>query len=411
VTRRALDVGIVGCGTAGAAASVFLARAGHRVTLFERVDDPRPIGAGIVLQPTGQAVLGALGLREQIVSRGARIDRLRVVTPGGRRVMNLVYEDFDPTMFGVGVHRGALFASLFAAVAREPVDLRLGVSIERLTRVAHDRVAVLDTHGRRHGPYDLVVVADGSRSQLRAASPARVSPYAWGALWSVVDDPEQIFQGELHQVVRGTSTMLGFLPTGFGPEQSHTTPLVSVYWSLRGDRVEELLAGGLDAWKGQVLSYAPHAEPILDRIASREQVLFTSYQHVSMSRWASHDVVYVGDAAHSMSPQLGQGCNLALVDAWTLAASLATHDDVASALCAYVGARSDHLRFYQFATRALTPFFQSDLTPLGWVRDVGMGTAHRFRFFNRLMTASMCGTMTGLLSRLPLPGSQPAARG
>ncbi len=411
MTRRALDVGIVGCGTAGAAAAIFLARAGHRVTLFERVDDPRPIGAGIVLQPTGQAVLGALGLREAVVSRGARLDRLRVVTSRGRPVVNLVYEKFDPTMFGVGVHRGALFASLFAAVAREPVDLRLGVSIDRLSRVSHDRVAIVDSHGRRHGPYDLVVVADGSRSQLRAAVPARVSPYAWGALWSVVDDPEQLFRGELHQVVRGTSTMLGFLPTGFGPEASHTTPLVSVYWSLRGDRVEPLLEHGLDAWKREVLSYAPHAEPILDRIASREQVLFTSYQHVEMSRWATHDVVFVGDAAHSMSPQLGQGCNLALVDAWTLAASIAAHDDVASALRAYVGARSDHLRFYQFATRALTPFFQSDITALGWVRDFGMGTAQSFPFFNRMMTASMCGTMTGLVSRLPLPTPHAASSG
>jgi 2-polyprenyl-6-methoxyphenol hydroxylase-like FAD-dependent oxidoreductase len=403
VTKRALDVGIVGCGTAGAATAIFLARAGHRVTLFERVDDPRPIGAGIVLQPTGQAVLGALGLRDHVVSRGARLDQLRVVRPSGAPVVKLVYETFDPTMFGVGVHRGALFASLFAAVVREPVDLRLGVSIDRLARIAHDRVAVDDSHGNRHGPYDLVVVADGARSQLRAAVPARVSPYEWGALWSVVDDPEGLFRGELLQIVRGTSTMLGFLPTGFGPEASHTTPLVSVYWSLRGDRAEALLEHGLDAWKRQVLSYAPQAEAILDRIASREQVLFTSYQHVAMSRWATHDVVYVGDAAHAMSPQLGQGCNLALVDAWTLADSIGAHDDVASALRAYVGARSDHLRFYQFATRALTPFFQSDVTPLGWVRDYGMGTAQRFSFFNRMMTASMCGTMTGVLSRLKLP--------
>ena len=72
------DIGIVGCGTAGAAASLFLARAGHRVTVYERVADPGPVGAGITLQPTGQMVLARLGLLAPILERAARIDRLQI---------------------------------------------------------------------------------------------------------------------------------------------------------------------------------------------------------------------------------------------------------------------------------------------------------------------------------------------
>src|SRR4051812_31442322 len=73
---EALRIGVVGAGTAGAAAAILLARAGHAVTLFERVATPGPVGAGITLQPTGQAVLARLGLLEPIVARATRLDGL-----------------------------------------------------------------------------------------------------------------------------------------------------------------------------------------------------------------------------------------------------------------------------------------------------------------------------------------------
>ena len=65
----ALDVAIIGAGTAGSAAALLLARAGHQVTVYERVATPGPVGAGISLQPTGQAVLARLGLLAPILAR------------------------------------------------------------------------------------------------------------------------------------------------------------------------------------------------------------------------------------------------------------------------------------------------------------------------------------------------------
>ena len=75
--RRALivrlQVGVVGCGVAGQAAAILLADAGHAVTVFERFAEPRPIGAGLLLQPTGLAVLRELGLADAAMARGARV--------------------------------------------------------------------------------------------------------------------------------------------------------------------------------------------------------------------------------------------------------------------------------------------------------------------------------------------------
>ena len=73
---RFLDIAIAGAGPAGLAAALYLKRAGHRVTIFERFDKPAPVGSGLILQPTGLTVLDDLGLLAEIRALGSRIDRL-----------------------------------------------------------------------------------------------------------------------------------------------------------------------------------------------------------------------------------------------------------------------------------------------------------------------------------------------
>ncbi len=73
---RGLDIGIAGCGIGGLAAALLLARDGHRVRLYERFDAPRPIGSGLIVQPTGLAVLDRLGLAGALAAAAAPIHRL-----------------------------------------------------------------------------------------------------------------------------------------------------------------------------------------------------------------------------------------------------------------------------------------------------------------------------------------------
>ena len=135
-----------------------------------------------------------------------------------------------------------------------------------------------------------------------------------------------------------------------------------------------------------------------------------SYFDVDMPRWHGDRVVLLGDCAHATSPQLGQGCNLALCDAAALADAIATHENVHDALDAYTHARREHLAFYQLATRALTPLFQSDYAPLGVLRDFLTPIATTIPFVRREMLRSMAGTKTGWLwgsmdTRMPITGS------
>lgn len=406
--KRALDVGVIGCGTAGAAAALFLRKAGHRVTVYERVPEPKAVGAGIMLQPTGQAVLSLLGLRESVVARAEPLESLRCETLQRRQLFKLNYASLPGGHRGYGLHRGALFERLFEAVKGSGATLRTGVEVVDL--VATEDNAGLwfaQPDGGRLGPHELCVVADGSRSQLRDDTSIRKSmrPYPWGAIWCVLDDPEGHFTRGLHQVLDGTRRMVGALPTGLGPGE-HTGPRkVSVFYSVRHDRAEAWKARGLDACKRELRQFIPALDAVLDQVVAPEQLVFTRYQDVAMFPWNTDRVVYLGDAAHAMSPQLGQGANLALMDAMVLADSIAAEDEPARALGRYSRTRRSNLGFYALATRWLTPWFQSDLTALGWARDLGFPLGMRLPGMERLMVKVMTGLAqgTGLGRPMSLP--------
>ena len=127
MSLRIRDVGVVGCGFAGSATALFLARAGHRVTVYERAPEPAAVGAGILLQPSGLAVLQRLGLLEQVLARGARIDSLCCRTERGVTLFELVYQRLAVDIFGLGMHRGALFELLFGELKTAGVRVHTGV--------------------------------------------------------------------------------------------------------------------------------------------------------------------------------------------------------------------------------------------------------------------------------------------
>ena len=398
---RAMRIGIVGAGTAGAAAGILLARAGHDITVFERVSNPGPIGAGITIQPTGQAALARLGLLDDVIARGARIDRLHIDRPGKRALIDLPYAAVDPSLYGIGTHRGNLFASLFATLGASGAQVRCGIGIARCELDATGRWLVGED-GARHGPFDLAIAADGAVCALHDChGKVRATPYPWGAVWLVAPDPGGFTDARtIHQLVDGPRHMLGILPTGLAPGTDER--VVSLFWSMRADRVDAWRAAGVGPWRDQVLRLEPRAEPILDRVTDLGGVLFARYYDVAMWPWHRERLVYLGDAAHGTSPQLGQGANLALIDAVELADAIAAHPDVATALAAYSAARRRHLAYYQFMTRALTPFFQGDSRFLGWIRDRVFPTSKWLRYLRYRMVRTMCGIDRGLV-RSPIP--------
>lgn len=399
---KPLDVGVVGAGFAGAAAALFLAERGHDVTLYEEAAHPEPVGAGILMQPSGLAVLADLGLLSGALERGSRVASLVCRTPSGRAVLDLSYRDLEPDWFGLGMHRGALFELLHGQLSLRGVKLVTGASVQA-SRLTQSGIRPRLGDGVELGEHHLLVVADGARSALRRALPeASAAPYPWGALWFVGQDPDEIFAGSLQQVADGTTTLLGFLPCGRGPRRAGEVPLVSLFWSVP---VADFARRDFDLarWKELVLRLEPRAEALLAQIQDARQLLPASYFDVVLPRFHAERLVFIGDAAHATSPQLGQGTNLALEDARTLAACVSGCRELADGLARFSALRLAHVRYYQRASWGLTPFFQSDFALLSAPRDLLLGQLCRFPPTARLMLKTLAGVQTGFLGRtLPL---------
>ncbi len=186
---------------------------------------------------------------------------------------------------------------------------------------------------------------------------------------------------------------------------------VSLFWSVRCSDGERWPASGLESLKQAMRDLTAKVEPLLDQLCDPSQVLFAAYRDVRMrGRWHEGRVVLIGDAGHAMSPQLGQGANLALLDAWTLARSLDERSDVHAALARYSARRRAHLRFYAIASRRLTPLFQADREALAAPRDLLLAPAGKVPWLGRQMVTTLAGAKTGPFSTLT-PGELPDACG
>ena len=94
-----------------------------------------------------------------------------------------------------------------------------------------------------------------------------------------------------------------------------------------------------------------------------------SYDHHTLSLPFGERLVFIGDSAHSTSPQLGQGANMALLDVMALTEALEKHKELPEAFAAYARARRLHVKLYQALSRVFTPFYQSDSAVLPLMRD------------------------------------------
>ncbi|QRI65398.1 FAD-dependent monooxygenase [Shinella sp. PSBB067] len=400
---KPLDIGIAGAGPAGLAAALFLARAGHRVELIERFERPSPVGSGLLMQPTGLTVLDALGLSPAIHALGNRIDRLHGADArSGRTVLDVRYDALAGGRYGLAVHRAALFSTLHDAVVAQGLPIRTGITLAKAeTRQA--RTALHDPDGDIVGDYDLVIDATGARSQLAADSVVapRVKELLWGAFWATLDcegiahDPRA-----LSQRYDAAKVMIGVLPVGRAHPGEGAK--AAFFWSLRTADADAVKRAGLARWKAGIADYWPETVPFLDQITDWEQMTLARYAHRTTLPPHADGIVFIGDSAHSTSPQLGQGANMALLDAAALAHALSAAGSVEEALAAYAGARHRHVRLFQLLSYAFTPFYQSDSRSIAWLRDRLVATVAKIPPAPQILAAIVSGTLADPFTRAGL---------
>ena len=385
-----MKIGVVGSGICGLASATHLARDGHNVTILERFDSPRPLGAGLLLQPSGLAALETLDLRKEAERRGAIIHRLYGTTPNRRTVLDLRYSDGQPGDIGIGIHRASLFNLLLDAARQAGVSWKTGQDV---TRIVDAERGVIATSENGEQAFDLVMICDGAHSTLRRQICPDASDrlYPWGALWRIAREPDGKREGDLEQVYNGCKIMAGLLPVGDNPADPEGRPGVSFFWSIRHDAIPEWRERGLEAFKTELNALWDKAGLVNQDVSDPDAYAHAQYRDVRCSYWQKGRIIMLGDAAHGMSPQLGQGANLALEDARDLASQLRDDAPLTNAMPSFRKSRMPGTRYYAWASWLLTPVFQSESKILGWLRDLLFGLGCRLPGIRGWMAWTLAG--------------------
>ena len=327
VQRRHAE--IAGGGFAGLTAAVALAQRGWSVRVHERAPEMRAFGAGIWVWENGLRVLQALGVREAVLEgahyppiwerrdrHDALIDRF-ALSGSGVSVVCLV--------------RQHLHGSIHAAAEKAGVDL-----VTESECVDADPAGVLVLADGRRLPADLVVAADGVRSRIRDSLSLvkRRRLHDEGAIRLVLPpapaDDTTLNPDDRVKVIEwwGDQRNMLYTPCGDG--------VVYLCMTARtGDSRAKAIPVDKEAWTRSF----PHLEGMFARIGDEGR--WDRFETLRLTRWSVGKVAVIGDAAHSMTPGLGQGMGMAISNALALAvaADAATEGSIASALSDWESSR------------------------------------------------------------------------
>jgi 2-polyprenyl-6-methoxyphenol hydroxylase-like FAD-dependent oxidoreductase len=318
---------VAGGGIGGLTAAIALRRAGFEVRVFERAEEIREIGSGIAISPNAVAALRRIGLDRAVIEAGVTAERLDLYSARGASLARLSPRTLGPEIDApfVCIHRATLQRVLLEALGQEVVETGCeAVGCETET----DGVTLLLGDGRRV-PGAVLVGADGLRSRVRAEVLGDGEPlYAGYTAWRAVTPPGFLPRPTATSETWGRGHRFGIVPL----------PGDRVYWYATSNAP----AGRRDepgALKDALLRvFAAWHPPIAELITAtpEEAILRTDILHRRpVRRWGKGRITLLGDAAHPLTPNLGQGACLAIEDAVVLADCLRAATDPAGALKHY----------------------------------------------------------------------------
>lgn len=353
-----MRVAVIGAGIGGLTAAAGLGADGHEVVVYERRDEPGAVGAGLTLFGNAFGALDAIGLGDTVrqVSSDA-IARMRAGqrTPSGDWLVSMP-SAMVPTLRSL--HRGQLHRAL--AEALPAGSLRLGQS----ATAAGDGqpVVIVDRAEER---FDLVIAADGLRSDARALLGLdRGVRYAGYTAWRGVTGSDVDVGGEAGETW-GRGCIFGIVPL----------PDERVYWFA----TESTAAGQhADDEPGQNEHSAVRERfghwhpPILACIDATPSGAVLRHDIYDLARLPASFVkgrtVLLGDAAHAMTPNLGQGAGQAIEDAATLTLLL-RGGDLDAALSTYDALRRKRTRAIWRQSRQMGKVAQASHPVGSGIRD------------------------------------------
>lgn len=346
---RALPIVIIGAGIGGLTAAIALRRAGFPVVVYERAAQLTTVGAGLTIQPNALIALRALGLDEHVLNAGAKLSTFGLLRMDGRALSQLPPAEGKALLAQagaplVGIHRATLHQLLIEALGKDVVHLdRACVGYEQQA----DSVRVRFADGTQIES-SLLIGADGLRSVVRQQLIGDGEPlYAGYTSWRGVTSDRCGFAADFGGELLGRGQRFGGCAIDGG----------RFYWfavanAPAGEREPSTQTGkaqliaryaGWDPRVSALIQSTPEHAILRTDIADRQP----------LQRWGEARVTLLGDAAHPMTPNLGQGACQAIEDAVVLAAQLQSAQSPQAGLRAYEAARRGRANGAVIAARRL----------------------------------------------------------
>jgi 2-polyprenyl-6-methoxyphenol hydroxylase-like FAD-dependent oxidoreductase len=326
--HRVRRVLITGGGIGGLVAAIALQREGIAVSVFEHVEELVEVGAGLTLWANALRAIHKIGLTDMLETVGKPLTRSCILSWQGEILAETPVEALTKR-FGtplVSVHRADLQAALLSALGEGVVQT--GATCTGFQQDDMEVRAHLADGQEVAG--DLLLGADGIHSTIRAqlfgATPPRYAGYtAWRGVAQIT--PRQ-WGEQMATEIWGKGRRFGLVPLSQG----------RMYWFATLNMPEG--CGDKERGRKQELLELFHTchDPVPAVIeATAEATILRNdiYDRPPLPHWSQGCVTLLGDAAHPMTPNMGQGACQAIEDAVALAMCLTTEHTVASALQAY----------------------------------------------------------------------------
>ncbi|WP_281883399.1 FAD-dependent oxidoreductase [Paenibacillus sp. YYML68] len=315
---------IIGGGIAGLTCAIALQQLGMNVLVYEREMEPTVAGAGIIIAPNALKALEPYGIDREIRREGMPSDGFQLLTDAGKTISQLSV----PSGYGrlYALHRKDLHQMLLSRL--KPGTVEWG-KIYSHHEQAEGGVRVIFRDGSQ-AQGELLIAADGIHSALRKQlSPHTAYRYAGYTCWRGIVSTDDLPEISHHFIETwGAGGRFGIVPL----------PHHQVYWyALVNAKANDSQLASYTAQHLHSL-FKDYHDPIpslLQKTASRDMIHRDIIDIVPMQRFYTDRVVFIGDAAHAITPNMGQGACQAIEDASVLADCLRRHGDYREAYAAY----------------------------------------------------------------------------
>lgn len=356
-----MKVVIVGAGIGGLTLGVALRQRGHEVQVLEKRAEFHDEGAGVVLGPQVLAAVRLLGLDVAIEAEGRVVPAMNITDQRGRLLTRSSYRVTHLLAPGIAIHRSRLHRLL-----RERFDGELVLGVEPSALSFGERPSI--RFGDRSVDCDLIVGADGIRSQVRQAlAPSFETRYSGATCFRYVVD--QQWTDEVFEQW-GPGKRVGVVPLGHG----QTYVFLTLNRPPRAPRQFESITEFRELWSG----FMGPASRALLALESLDGVLHNDLEDGLAPRFWAPGAALLGDAAHAVTPNMGQGAGLAIEDGCCLAnllptspleASAGTRSVLDAALAEYERLRRPRAEWILKQSYTLGRIAQLESAPLRFLRD------------------------------------------